>query len=283
MNKPVRSVLFVAGVILAGGVAWLGLRAVMLTSWMNGAMRLILLVGIALGCLYGGLWALSSALRRQSPFKELQVPVWAVLLLAYVIPLLAFQLPDWLAYVHANGFTPDLLFSTAMLGAGQPWYFLWQMLVLAGVAAAGWRRWVVQLWPPKRMFLLAGLVAGLGLWLANSFIISLISAANATPPGASGMDLRAATIWLGLLLAPLAEEIFFRGRLGSQWNGRWGWLAAALVYALLQGHALLWLPGLLTGLGLGELTRRSGSLLPAVVAHLVCNAGMLLLGWNLTL
>jgi membrane protease YdiL (CAAX protease family) len=282
-RRTVRVLLLVGGIILTGGLVWVGLRVVILAPWMSGAARLILLVAIALACLSGGLLALRSALRRQTQLKELNLPVWAVLTLAYFIPFLAFQLPDWMAYFHTNTFQPSLLFSTATLNVGQPWYFLWQMLVLAGAAAASWRRWVAMLWPPSWLHVWSGLAAGMGLWLGNSFIISLLSAGYTTPPGAPGMDLRTATIWLGILLAPLAEEIFFRGRLRLEWGGRWGWLAAGLTYGLLQGHPLLWLPGILTGLGLSELTRRTGSLLPATIAHILYNAGMLLLGWNLVL
>ena len=78
------------------------------------------------------------------------------------------------------------------------------------------------------------------------------------------------------LLAPVAEELMFRGLLFGWLAGRWGGGVAAgissLVFAaahLEPAHILLVLP---LGLLFGWLRWRTGSLLPSMVAHIVNNS-----------
>ncbi|MFO1081380.1 MAG: type II CAAX endopeptidase family protein [Reyranellaceae bacterium] len=77
-------------------------------------------------------------------------------------------------------------------------------------------------------------------------------------------------------LAPLAEELVFRGLLYGWLAGLWGtrvaWLISSLAFAAAHvelAHVLLVLP---LGLWLGWLRRRSGSLWPSLVAHMLNNA-----------
>jgi len=77
------------------------------------------------------------------------------------------------------------------------------------------------------------------------------------------------------LLAPLVEEMVFRGLLYGWIAGRWGTVAAWLVSSILfaaahvePAHALLVFP---LGLWFGWLRRRTESLWPSLVAHVVNN------------
>jgi CAAX amino terminal protease family. len=77
------------------------------------------------------------------------------------------------------------------------------------------------------------------------------------------------------LLAPLAEELAFRGMLYGWLAGRWSNLAAfvlsSLAFALAHAellHILLVLP---LGFWFGYLRWRTGSLVPTIVAHMINN------------
>lgn len=76
-------------------------------------------------------------------------------------------------------------------------------------------------------------------------------------------------------LAPLVEEAVFRGLLYGWVAGRWGtvagWLVSSLAFAAAHvepAHVILVLP---LGLWFGWLRRRTDSLLPSLVAHMVNN------------
>ena len=76
-------------------------------------------------------------------------------------------------------------------------------------------------------------------------------------------------------LAPLVEELIFRGLLYGWLAGRWGgtvaWIVSSLAFAAAHvelAHVLLVLP---LGLWFGWLRRRTGSLWPSLVAHMMNN------------
>ena len=76
-------------------------------------------------------------------------------------------------------------------------------------------------------------------------------------------------------LAPLVEELVFRGLLYGWVAGRWGtaaaWIVSSLAFAAAHvepAHIILVLP---LGLWFGWLRRRTDSLLPSLVAHMVNN------------
>ena len=77
------------------------------------------------------------------------------------------------------------------------------------------------------------------------------------------------------VLAPLVEELIFRGLLYGWLAGRWGtivaWIVSSLAFAAAHiewKHIVLVLP---LGLWFGWLRRRTGSLWPSLVAHMVNN------------
>lgn len=82
------------------------------------------------------------------------------------------------------------------------------------------------------------------------------------------------------VLAPLVEELVFRGLLYGWVAGRWGsvaaWIVSSLAFAAAHyepAHIVLVLP---LGLLFGWLRRRTDSLLPSLVAHIVNNGFALL-------
>lgn len=80
----------------------------------------------------------------------------------------------------------------------------------------------------------------------------------------------------GALIAPVVEEIFFRGFVFAGLRGRFGWQRAALISALL--FALLHLsftsvlPIFILGLIFAYLYHLSGSIWPAILMHMLTNS-----------
>jgi membrane protease YdiL (CAAX protease family) len=92
----------------------------------------------------------------------------------------------------------------------------------------------------------------------------------ARQPGALATSLMVLAV-----LAPLVEELIFRGLLYGWIAGRWGtvpaWLISSVAFALAHyepAHIVLVLP---LGLLFGWLRRRTDSLLPSLAAHIVNN------------
>lgn len=262
--------------IASGAAAWLlGSPAV------SAEVKLGWLMALALLFLLVGLGGLGLALRRGRV-----ISLWLALGLANVLPALALLLPGWLPSAGGQAGVGDL--------AGV-WFFWWQAVLLAVLlpslranqdARAG-QRWGAAAAVLRRKAVVSGLVVGLGLGLASAFLISLqatwftggllptLSGDNAEPAA----WLLGATFFLGLTLAPWAEERFFRQVLVSRWQAPWGKWAAAALFATVQFRPLVWLPAFLLGLALTELLRRfsqdeaeGAGLLAIIVAHAACNA-----------
>jgi membrane protease YdiL (CAAX protease family) len=95
-----------------------------------------------------------------------------------------------------------------------------------------------------------------------------------TLAGAGPLDLLLAVVVIGAL-APVGEELFFRGfmlsRLRRVWSAGPAILVTALAFGLMHGE---WVHGALaTGIGLylGLVAERSGSVIPAVICHVANN------------
>ncbi|MEV7550366.1 type II CAAX endopeptidase family protein [Amycolatopsis sp. NPDC089917] len=87
------------------------------------------------------------------------------------------------------------------------------------------------------------------------------------------------TVMLGGVLTPLGEEALFRG-VFANFLFRWGaWIGvpvSAAVFALAHGVNAVMPLAFVVGLSTGLLLRRSGSLWPAVVVHVVYNSAGIL-------
>ena len=92
--------------------------------------------------------------------------------------------------------------------------------------------------------------------------------------GAHGGSLAYALVVIGLL-AGTAEELFFRGfmqtRLSQRWSSRTAVLVTALFFGLMHMDPVHSPLALCLGIWLGFVCERSGSLWPALLAHVVNN------------
>ena len=136
--------------------------------------------------------------------------------------------------------------------------------------------------------------AGLALLIGVPFSVLATVASHAFPVQ-SPIDTSAFPLWMLALYfgigAPIQEEVIFRGLLQSFVQERWAHvfdvagvtasvsvIFAALLFGIVHlgsGTAVL-LSAIVLGLIAGELRRRSGSLIPAVIVHALFNVpGML--------
>jgi len=122
----------------------------------------------------------------------------------------------------------------------------------------------------------------IGAWvwgvIAQAIGISAPSASEAGLAGVFGAGTAglALTIMLVVLVAPLVEEMLFRGVLLSAIGSRAGagvaLVGQAILFAAYHFSAWMFVPMLLLGLACGYLTQRRASLWPAVVLHGLFNA-----------
>ncbi len=92
--------------------------------------------------------------------------------------------------------------------------------------------------------------------------------------GRSPFDV-AAVVLAAVIAAPIAEELLFRRVILGWFDARFpspggvvAILASALAFGLAHlGQGLAWIPLVILGVALGELARRRGSLLPAILLH----------------
>jgi len=187
---------------------------------------------------------------------------WAILIFLLALPLLLVP-AVWLV----RGYGP-LVVITAFFGIGL-------IAVAAAVApmgraalpalgfrSVGWRPVVLGVLVTE---VLSVAVSQLGIEPEGMKEVSKI----AREPGFVGSLLAMA------VLAPLVEELVFRGLLYGWLAGRWGtivaWIVSSLAFAAAHvepAHAILVLP---LGLWFGWLRRRTDSLWPSLVAHMVNN------------
>lgn len=71
---------------------------------------------------------------------------------------------------------------------------------------------------------------------------------------------------------PVVEELLFRGLLQGWGRGFWPIVVSAVLFALAHGLNVFLLPLFFTGLVLGVVAQRSGSLLPGMLLHALFNA-----------
>lgn len=135
----------------------------------------------------------------------------------------------------------------------------------------------------SRRWLLIGVGAGLVAFVVKSLAIlayTAITGDSSTPQtvyaeGGSGgvLSLILATLFLGVL-TPLGEELLFRGVIANvllRHGALFGVVSSALIFALMHGINIIFPAALVMGLVGAELLRRSGSVWPAVVVHVVFN------------
>ena len=123
-------------------------------------------------------------------------------------------------------------------------------------------------------------VAALFASIFLTALYSLIVPENLLPPSLpenvnSGRALVPAVISI-VLLAPVAEEAFFRGfvypGLARRWGLGAGAIASSVLFAVSHGSLGLLVPAFMSGIVLLWVYRRTGSLWPGILAHAAQNA-----------
>jgi membrane protease YdiL (CAAX protease family) len=155
-------------------------------------------------------------------------------------------------------------------------FFLSSLIALAvAVAPMGWRAPLALGFRPARFWMIV-------LGTVGALLVSVVVSQLGEPEGVKqALDvartprLFVASLVVMALLAPLAEELVFRGLLYGWVAGRWGttiaWFVSSILFAAAHvepAHVLLVLP---LGLWFGWLRQRTDSLWPSLVAHMVNN------------
>lgn len=213
---------------------------------------------------------------------------WVVLVAAYGLPLLATIISYFWLQLQDSPVVAGSLGSSFFRATWQPFFYFWMAMVLF---FSIWLLFPVAEREQMRIEknqLLPALLTGLGCGLVSIFIVSVLlnwSSQAARPLAAIDPPsvLRWVTIAASLSLAPFALEGFFRQVLLQRWQTAYGekrgfWLVAGL-FALSTLQPALWLPGLISGALFARLSLRY-SAGGAVIAHFVCNAVLLIAGWQ---
>jgi uncharacterized protein len=169
-----------------------------------------------------------------------------------------------------------LVFSALSGVAGIAGFAAAVLLRIRSLSAFGVRR-------TSRRWLLIGVGAGVVAFVLKSLaILGWIQIAGDSAniqavyaKGGSGglLSLILSTVFLGLL-TPLGEELLFRGVIANallRHGSVFGVVSSTLIFALAHGVNTVFPAALVVGLIAAEIFRRSGSVWPAVIVHVVVN------------
>lgn len=125
-----------------------------------------------------------------------------------------------------------------------------------------------------------GLVAWIGALVVSAGVVAVLERLGLdVDPQAAERALDLVDPWLAVLamviLAPIAEELFFRGVVFNAWlreGGRaWAYLGSATLFAVIHLSLVAVLPIFLLGLALAWIYRRTGNLLAPIAMHATVN------------
>jgi len=133
------------------------------------------------------------------------------------------------------------------------------------------------------------LVVGYGIIIVHNIILTLL---GVDPQGKEIFDIFNSIdspVWLFIaaaIVAPVVEEIFFRGFLFQGFRKRYGWMPALLLSSFIFATAHLDLasliPTFILGIILTYMYHRSNSLWPGIIVHFLINATSTLAVYFLT-
>ena len=170
-----------------------------------------------------------------------------------------------------------LLVSTQLSLLVVAWLFVFRPRALAGLPAFPG--------PDPRRAIMTGVGYGAVAWLVTSLLLNLMAllleqiGIEATPQAAE-QAIGMLDPWLVVLavvvLAPIAEEIFFRGIVYNAWlregGRRWAFFGSAALFALIHLSLVAAVPIFLLGLALAWVYERTGTLLAPIAMHVTVNA-----------
>ncbi|MGI8658630.1 MAG: CPBP family intramembrane glutamic endopeptidase [Candidatus Limnocylindria bacterium] len=132
--------------------------------------------------------------------------------------------------------------------------------------------------------LLQGVGWGVVAWIVSSMIavgveLALRQAGLEMEPQAAEQAISVVEPWVVVLaivvLAPIAEEIFFRGIVFNAWlrerGRRWAFIGSAALFAIIHVSLVALLPIFVLGLGLAWIYSRTGNLLAPIAMHATVN------------
>jgi|SoiMethySBSTD1v2_1073268.scaffolds.fasta_scaffold53981_4 membrane protease YdiL (CAAX protease family) len=190
--------------------------------------------------------------------------------------LLAWSLLEgaWLALIVA-------VVGFAVMAAGRAWIALFGLHGLVGVHVLRTERARLAAWfAPSRRAVLLGVAGGVALLAFNAAYGWALERLGFTPPDVPEMlrgmlPMPLVYLWAAVL-APVVEELYFRGRLLEALEARMGgWAPAAVTSALFAAIHMIpeFFPALVVfALALLGLKRKTGGLLAPIIAHAINNS-----------
>jgi membrane protease YdiL (CAAX protease family) len=129
---------------------------------------------------------------------------------------------------------------------------------------------------------IAAVAASLGISIAAGQVIQVLGGDDGTALKTIDRVLRSANVVMFVIgaviiagLAPVAEEVFFRGymqtRLRDRWGAKWAIAITAIAFGLFHADRIQTPAAIVMGLALGYIAESSGSIRPAVVCHVINN------------
>ena len=212
--------------------------------------------------------------------------VTAVVLVAIAISMVGLEGIEQLVY--STEFVQYIVIAS-LIGSVvlEGWFFFTAWLFSLSKYHCSWGALGFRSFNLKRALILVPMVLVVGV-LVNILYEMLITALGLGPsePAALPIDFTqnglslAIFIVLSVVLAPFAEETFFRGfvfaGIGNRYGYGWGAVASALLFALphilTYMHIWVLLPIFILGLFLAWLYHRTGSIWPCIITHFAYNS-----------
>lgn len=214
---------------------------------------------------------------QREPVSQTWRPGWAEVAVGLIVTaIIGFGLGSQIQRLGFDSLTYGLVLAgwsgfACIAGFAAAWRVRKQPLAAFGVRSTS-RRW-----------LLIGIAAGVVAFIfkgAAVLAFTALTGISSNPQGvyAAGgsggvMSLLIATLLIGVVV-PLGEELLFRGVLTTaflRYGPFVGVVGGAFIFALLHGISIVFPAAVIAGLVAGEIYRRSGSVWPAVVVHVVYN------------
>lgn len=125
-------------------------------------------------------------------------------------------------------------------------------------------------------------IVGMGLW--NNYLSELVNLPNTKEDFFEEMMSRPLGIFATVIMAPIMEELLFRGAIQGHlmrvWNKPvWAILVSSLLFGVVHGNPAQIPFAFTIGLGLGWTYYLTGSLLPCFFMHFVNNGSAVLIFW----